>query len=199
MTFRCGSLRLSIPADARASDDVVASEGLATYGERYKKLFLTKAGSAAPILQFSATMSMEWFPSLMGGSNNHQTYSDALWTMAKTILSMFDERTDMCTFTSAEVKVKAKPMLAFPIVIAGDAVLNAPGFSWDCFGPNGDKLVEHHNRYALSLFRALFRALFRSLFRSLFLSRSLCAIFPPSVVLRLTDIVWRFIAGVCII
>ena len=67
--------------------------------------------------------------------------------MTKLILDMFDERTDICSFTSDEDKVKAKPLLAFPVAIAGDAIMNTPGFSWDCFGTNGDKLVEHHNAF----------------------------------------------------
>ena len=63
------------------------------------------------------------------------------------ILDLCDEGTEMYALTTDEERAKGKPFMAWTLQCAGDALLSTPGFSWDCLGTNGDKLVEHRNAH----------------------------------------------------
>ena len=127
----------------------------AAYGERYQKVLATKAGRSQPLLAYGATMSIEWFPAILSGSE--QAYADSNWTLSKMILDLCDETADAYALATEEDRATAKPLLAWTLVLAGDAIVNAPGFHWDCLGHAGDVLIEHDNAYVFEVHHARFK------------------------------------------
>ena len=59
------------------------------------------------------------------------------------VLDMFNEESDEYTCSTDEERAIMKPMMAWPLREAGDAIRYSPGFSFDYF-ENGDTLIEHY-------------------------------------------------------
>ena len=118
---------------------------LVEYGPRMRDVVGTKAGISRPAMVYSAAMSLDWLPAMMSG--NEQTIAGESWKLSKMILDLSDETTEVYTLSTEEDKAKGKPLMAYILMMAGDAVQKSPGFSWDLFGKDGAKFVEHYNAY----------------------------------------------------
>ena len=90
-------------------------------------------------------MAMKWFPAMLSG--NQQNYANACWTMSKLILDMFDETSDVYPLVTEEDRADTKPMMPWTLILAGEGLMTAPGFSWEAFGINGQKLIDHQTAF----------------------------------------------------
>lgn len=99
---------------------------------------------------------------------DQQTFADACWKISATFLDLdldmqnmthnvvtvADDGADKATAQGVdgarveENQVKAKMLMPWAIMVAGEAITSSPGFGWQCFGASGEKLVECHNAYA---------------------------------------------------
>ena len=120
-------------------------DDLAIYGDRFRQVLTAKAGQSRPLLCYSARMSLDWFPAILSG--NEQRYADECWKMVQMVIDLEDVSTEVHALSTEEDRTTAKPLLAWPLWSGGDAVMNSPGFSWACFGHNGDKLVDCQKSY----------------------------------------------------
>ena len=103
---------------------------------------------------YAACFSVDWFPAILSG--NAQATANACWKMTKVILDMCDESTESYACSTDEDRAKGKPLLSVVFFQTHDLILNAPGFSWDCYGTNGDKIVEYQNTYKYDVHHDLF-------------------------------------------
>ena len=67
--------------------------------------------------------------------------------MSKRILDLCDESTDLFALSTEEDRDAMKNLLSWPLRSGSDAIIKSPGFSWERFGPNGDKLIEYQAGY----------------------------------------------------
>lgn len=123
---------------------------IAIYGDRYRKALATDAGRSQPLICYAAMQTLDWFPAVLGGSM--QSHANELWKMAELVLDRCDPQTIAIGSNSGDEGGDEggfvhllKPALSYHFNFAGDAIMNAPGFSWDRLGPNGDKLVDSYN------------------------------------------------------
>lgn len=79
---------------------------LGTYGERYRQLIATEAGRARPVLCYGASMSLDWFPTMLSG--DQQAFADSNWRLSKTILDMCDANSEVYDLSTEEEKAKAR-------------------------------------------------------------------------------------------
>ena len=119
--------------------------GIAAYRERIQKLATTEAGKQRPMILFRCTYICDLFPALCSGDAN--SYAAWNWTMTKMSVNMCDENSDANSRLTQEERQLVRPMPLVTICLGGDAMIRTPSFTWDCFGPNGDKLVEWANAY----------------------------------------------------
>jgi hypothetical protein len=129
---------------------------VAIYGERYRKALATDAGRSQPLICYGGTSTLDMFPALVGG--NMQSYANETWKLAELVLDRCDpQNIAMETDGSDEggFVLLLKPMLSWHLNFSGDAIMNAPGFSWDRFGPDGDKLVDYYNVYDFAVHHAV--------------------------------------------
>lgn len=118
---------------------------LAEYGSRYRLVCNTEAGQSRPLMGYSAMQSLDYFPAMLSG--NQQSFADACWQI---IVYM----TDICSNVNSsayaqlaeEERSWVKPMQHGCFWLAGDAIMNSPGFSWDNF-ENGDTIMEAYYSY----------------------------------------------------
>jgi hypothetical protein len=116
-----------------------------TYGERYQQVVAAEAGRSRPLMRYAALLSLDWFVGLVSGDQH--AYANINWKLSKMVLDLCDESTPIHAVSTEEDQAQCKPLLAWTIRSAGDLCMKVAGFSWDCFGTNGDKLVEHYTAY----------------------------------------------------
>ena len=141
---------------------------LGIYGGRLNEVLATPAGRSRPMIGLGVTMALEWYPALTGG--NPEAHSAACWKMAKLVLDMFDESSDVYSLVTEEDQSNVKPMVVFTLCLAGDGLLKVPGFSWDGFGHQGQLLYdavtafnyEEHAPIAIGLYSCVTPAIFGS-------------------------------------
>ena len=131
------------------SKDILNSwdfQDLTAYGERFRKVVATKAGQSHPLMLMSASTKLDWFVALVSGDQHK--IATALWIGCRIAIDLQDESSEMYALSTEEDRAKGKPLLP-PMASfgAGEAILKTPGFSWDCFGPNGDKLLASRKAY----------------------------------------------------
>jgi len=120
------------------------------------------------MIGLGVTMVMNWYPGLMGG--NPDVFCASNWTMAKLVLDMFDETSDVYSLVTQEDQYNVKPMMVFTLILGGDGMMKIPGFSWDAFGNQGQLLVdaqssfnyEEHAPVAIGLYSCVTPAIFGS-------------------------------------
>jgi hypothetical protein len=114
---------------------------LGEFGERYRQVVATEAGRSRPLMRYAALASLDWLPGWLSG--DQQNFANVNWMLSKLAIDLYDD-----PLSTEEDRAAFKPLAAYPLRLAGDACLsNMPGFSWDYFGANGDKLVEGSNAY----------------------------------------------------
>ena len=91
---------------------------LGTYGERFKTVSATEAAQLRPLQKYSAQLSLQWFPSLLSGSQ--QSFADANWGLSKLILDTFDKSTNAYALSTDEDRAKIKPQMGVFLWTAGD-------------------------------------------------------------------------------
>ena len=112
-------------------------------GERYALVCSTEAGRARPVVCFGAILALEWYPAIL---SDHQVAIEKNWKIMKFILDLCNADTDAYAHSTEEDRDTLKNAMGVYFWFAGDGIINAPGFSWDCL-TNGDKLVDHYNSY----------------------------------------------------
>jgi hypothetical protein len=120
-------------------------EALATYGERIEKLAAAEAGKSRPVLLVRIYHATVYFPALVSG--NVDRYSAASWEVSKRLMDLSDESTDVYSRLTEEERYLVKPSPLLFLLMGGDALIHTPGFTFDAYGPHGDKLLEWTNAY----------------------------------------------------
>ena len=120
-------------------------EDLAAYTDRMRAVTASEAGRSRPLLCNSIFLSLDWLPHLISGEV--EPYAAACWKMTKAILDMNDESSDVYSLLTEEDRTKGKTILTYILNHGGDAIQTVPGFSWNCFGRNGDVLVDCQNAF----------------------------------------------------
>lgn len=92
---------------------------------------------------FGAILATEWFPAFC---TDQQTFINKSWKLIKFIFDLCDVNTDAYARSTEDDRDTLKSSPAVYFAFAGDGIINAPGFSWDCLA-NGDKLIEHYYCY----------------------------------------------------
>jgi hypothetical protein len=119
---------------------------LAAYGEKIRKLTASEAGKSNPILLIRIFTVMEWFPSLLSGTPD--TYVSGCLKWHNMFMDTMNEKTDVYFNLSEEERHLLKPMTFLCIILGSDSILRLPDFAMDCFGKNGDLLLEWSNAYS---------------------------------------------------
>ena len=88
-------------------------------------------------------MALELFPALF---TDQQTFINKNWKLIQFILDLCNVNTDAYARSTEDDRDTLKNAIGVYFGFAGDGIINAPGFSWDCLA-NGDKLIEHYNSY----------------------------------------------------
>lgn len=128
---------------------------IAKYGERYRKTLATEAGRKAPLLRYSAAMQLGWFPALMSGSM--QASANAFWEVIQLVLDFCDPQNTATEDSDGGADVRILKSALFPgFYHSAEALFNAPGFSWDLFGPNGDMFVDYFNAFEFETHHSIF-------------------------------------------
>ena len=112
---------------------------LKLYTKRLREVVRSEAGIARPVMRYAATLVLDWFPPLLRG--DQQAFSDENWKLSRIALDLCDSSTDAYTHSTEEDRERAKPLMTWTLFNAGDAIMNTPGFDWDYFGVDGEKLV----------------------------------------------------------
>ena len=113
-------------------------------GERYSLVCDTDAGRDRPTVRFGAIQALEWYP-LLASADKQQT-AVISWKISKMILDLCDQTTDAFARSTAEERNALKNAMACFFFFSGDAIISAPGFSFDYLN-NGDKFIEHYFCY----------------------------------------------------
>ena len=114
------------------------------FGERYRLLRTTEAAQSRPLLSVGAQLSLEWFSAILGG--DEQKVADVGWELLTSVSELSSENSSASAHSTEEDRAALRPFVYGMVWLAGDAMLNSPGFSWDSF-EGGDRIVDSYYSY----------------------------------------------------
>jgi hypothetical protein len=120
---------------------------LAMFFERIGTLLGTEAAQSLPLLKLGVLFTTGFFPALI--RPNPQAYAHECWKVATVCLETAADE-------SNELGRILKPLATVFIFLAGELVMQEPGFTWDSFGSAGDKIVDYTNAYTYDTHHEVF-------------------------------------------
>ena len=114
------------------------------FGERFRVVSSTTAAQSRPVMCFSAIVSLDFFPAILG--RDMQAVSDACWKLSHYVITLCDENTEAFARSTEADRAVVRPVLD-SLQFGGDAIVNAPGFSWNFFN-QGDTLLANYYSYS---------------------------------------------------
>ena len=97
------------------------------------------------MIVYGIIMGVEWFPAVLGG--RHQETCNINWKLTNMVFEICDEESDAYEHVSDFDRQQAKPLTYIWLYMSGDGLTKAPGFSYDVFGVDGEKLLDYASAY----------------------------------------------------
>jgi hypothetical protein len=115
-----------------------------TYGNQLQELIAVAGCRISPIDEYAAVIVTEMMPAMAVG--NTKAHVAFWWKLARLALIMNDETSSTFkSLTDEDDKAKVNGFLSGCMLIStGDDIQNCDTFSWDWWGPTGEKLIEAH-------------------------------------------------------